>query len=123
MKVLLIDIVKHVLFMQGLQSILQSGGVDVVGTALNGEEALSKAGSLKPDVVILNTSENVGDSLKTIHRVRRKIPAARIIAFADGEENVRATEVGGASVYLLSEIKSKELLNKLREIEMGAMNH
>ncbi|MDD5313067.1 MAG: response regulator [Dehalococcoidia bacterium] len=117
MKVLLVD--NHRLFLQGLQAVLRSGGIHVAGLALNGAEAVAHAKSLHPDVVILNISGKSRNNLATVRRIRNKIPTASIIVFADNEENLRAAEGGGASGYLLSEIKSGLLIEKLHEIETG----
>jgi two-component system NarL family response regulator len=121
MRVLLVD--NRTLFLQGLQSILQAGGIDVVGIALNVQEALVKAGLLEPDVVILNISGASRKSAATIRRIARVIPAARIIVFADGEENLKAAVKSGASGFLLSEIEGDELLNKLHGMEMRAVKY
>src|SRR4030042_6722456 len=113
MKVLLVD--NRTLFLQGLQSILLSGGIEVVGMALNGEDALAKARLFQPDVIILNIIGDGREGLKTIRLVNNEIPAARIIVFADGEEGLRVAAQNGASGYLLSDIKGDALLQKLRE--------
>jgi len=117
MKVLLVD--SRTLFLQGLQSILQSGGIDVVGMAPDGEEALAKARLLKPDVIILNISEDSRDSSGIISRLNIEIPAAHIIVFADGEKSLSTAVHKGASGYLLTEIAGGELLNKLHGLEMS----
>ncbi len=121
MKVLLVD--NRTLFLQALRSILQSSGIDVVGMALEGEEALAKARLLKPDIIILNISGDGRDSLKTMRRVNSEIPEVRFIGFADSAENLRAAVRRGASGYLLNEVRSHELLNKLHEMETGALKH
>ncbi len=121
MKVLLVD--NRTLFLQALQSILQSGGIEVVGMALEGEEALIKARLLKPDVIILNISGDGRDSLKTMHRTHKEIPEVRFIGFADSDENLRVAVRRGASGYLLTEVRSHELLHKLHEMETGAVKH
>lgn len=121
MKVLLVD--NHTLFLQGLQSILRQGGIEVAGVAADGEEAVMKAGLLKPDVVILNAGGDRRSSGVTIRRIVRKAPAARVIVFADCEENLRAAARCGASAYLLSEIAGEDLLIKLHQMEMRAIKY
>ena len=49
MKVMLVD--DHPLFMEGLQYLLGTYGFNVIGTAKNGIEALEKACCLKPDII------------------------------------------------------------------------
>ena len=115
MKVLLVD--NRTLFLQGLRSILQSGGIEVVGMAVSGGEALAKARMLKPDVIILNISGDGRDSPGIISRINIEIPAARIIVFADGEESLSTAIHEGASGFLLTEIAGDELLKKLHGLE------
>ncbi len=117
MKVLLVD--NHTLFLQGLQSILRAGGIEVAGVAEDGDEAVTRAGQLKPDVVILNAGGDNRSSRSIIRRIMRKAPAARIIVFADSRENLRAAARCGAAGYLLSEIDGDGLLIKLHETGSG----
>lgn len=117
MKVLLVD--NHTLFLQGLQSILRAGGIEVAGVAEDGEEAVTRAGQLKPDVVILNAGGDNRSNRVTIRRIMKKAPAARIIVFADSRENLRVAARCGAAGYLLSEIDGDGLLIKLREMRSG----
>ncbi len=116
MKVLLVD--KCLLFLQALQNIMKSNGIQIVGTALNIEEALSKARSLEPDVVIQNISEADSNSMKTTMRLIDELPAMDIIIFTDNEKVRREAVKRGASAYLLTRITGNKLLNKLHELEM-----
>ena len=52
MRVLLVD--DHPLFLDGLRNLLTARGVQVVGTARDGWEALEKARGLRPDVILMD---------------------------------------------------------------------
>jgi DNA-binding NarL/FixJ family response regulator len=119
MKVLLVD--KCTLFSQGLQSILQSDGIEVVGTAQNGEDALAKAGLLKPDAIILNASGEGFDSLEIVGLLSIAVPAAGVVVFAEDKKILSATKRSGASGYLLTEIRGEQLLEKLHRLETSAV--
>jgi DNA-binding NarL/FixJ family response regulator len=84
---------------------------------------MAKARLLKPDVIILNISGDGRNGLKIIGRITKEIPAARIIVFVDGEENLRAAVQSGASGYLVTEIAGDELLKKLHGLEMKAIRY
>jgi len=121
MKVLLVD--NRTLFLQGLQSILLSGGIEVVGMAVSEGEALAKTRLLQPDVVIMNISGDGYDSPEIVDRFNSEIPTARIIVFSDNEESLSAAVQSGASGYLLTEIGRDELLKKLHGLEMSPIKH
>lgn len=118
MKVLLVD--NSTLFMEGLINLLNSYGVDVVGTAPHEDEALTKASILEPDVILINVNGSRNNRLRAIRKIKAEIPAIHIIAFADSHENLLAATQNGASGYLLTDIKGDELLKKLRRLERGS---
>jgi len=110
------------LFLEGLENLLVSFGIEVVGIATNGEEVLEKIKQLNPDIVMLNLIGNIQERLEMIHHVKIELPVAKIIAFADSEENLQTAERNGASGYLLSDIRGAQLVQKLNELEQPASN-
>lgn len=117
MKFLLVD--DHILFREGLQSLLQSNGIEVAGTARDGTEALEKIRLLGPDVILANITRSGRDGLATIHRVKEENPAVKIIILADSDENLLAAVQSGACGYLLTNIEGNELLQKILALEQG----
>ncbi len=117
MRVLLVD--NRALFLEGLQSLLQSNGIEVAGTALSGPEALEKTRLLGPDVVLMDVTGAGRERLAAIRRIRAENPAIKIIVFADSDENLMATLQSGACGYLLTSIEGGELLKKLGGLERG----
>jgi len=117
MNVLLVD--NRVLFLEGLQNLLQSNGICVAGTALSGPEALEKTRLLGPDVVLMDVTGAGQDRLEAICRIRAENPAVKIIVFADSDENLMAAVQNGACGYLLTNIEGGELLQKLGDLERG----
>ncbi|ATW28165.1 response regulator [Candidatus Formimonas warabiya] len=117
MNVLLVD--NRVLFLEGLQSLLQSNGIKVAGMALSGPEALEKTRLLGPDVVLMDVTGTGQDRLEAIRRIRAENPAVKIIVFADSDENLIAAVQNGACGYLLTSIEGGELLQKLGDLERG----
>jgi two-component system NarL family response regulator len=117
MNVLLVD--NRVLFLEGLQSLLQSNGIEVAGTALSGTEALEKTRLLSPDVVLMDVTGTGQERLAAIRRIRAENPTVKIIVFADSDENLMAAVQSGACGYLLTNIQGGELLQKLGELERG----
>lgn len=72
--------------------------VQVVGTASTGDEALAQAACLRPDVVVIDLRMPGLPPFETIHRLRRVVPEAGIIAltFLDGDGYRQASLGAGA---------------------------
>lgn len=121
MKVLLITIADHMLFMEGLQSILQSNGIDVMGRIMNYRDSLYQVPQLRPDAVIINLSESPENTAKAMRRLLKKVPAGNTLVLTDNKEDIKAASRAGISGYLLSEIHGNDLINKL--IELETMNY
>jgi ribonuclease P protein subunit RPR2 len=77
--------------------------IEVVGEAENGEEAISVAASLHPDVVLMDVKMPVLDGIAATRRVRELLPRARIVAYAgsDDTDDVMAMLEAGADAYCL----------------------
>ena len=67
-RVLLVD--DHPLMLIGISSMLEGKGIDIVGTAGNGFEALEKAAQLKPDVMLLDIVMPGMDGIELARRMR-----------------------------------------------------
>jgi diguanylate cyclase (GGDEF)-like protein len=76
-------------------------GIEIVGEAANGEEAITKARELEPDVVLMDVAMPLLDGVRATRRIRRFLPATRIVAFAgsDDADVVMAIMEAGASAY------------------------
>lgn len=117
MKVLLVD--DHTLFREGLQSILQSGGIEVAGTARDGPEALDQARLLEPDVILMNITGSGRSGLEIIRLIKAENPAVKIVVLAGSDEDLIRAVQSGACGYLLTNIEGGELLQKMGDLERG----
>ena len=77
MKTLLVD--DHALFLEGLKTFLQAHGIQVVGTARNGPEALLKFEMLKPDLILLDLQMAQYDGIETTRMIKKEYPEATIV--------------------------------------------
>jgi len=117
MRVVLID--EHVLFREGLQSLLPANGIEVAGTARGGTEALELVRRVKPDVVLMNIAGAGPVGLTTIRRLKAKIPPVKVVVLADSDADLLAAVRNGACGYLTTGITGKELCQKLLALERG----
>lgn len=119
MKTLLVD--DHPLFLEGMQNFLQANGVEVVGTARNGLEALLKYELLQPDLVLLDLQMTNCDGIETTRMLKKEYPAANIVILtACEDENSRlAAFQAGAAGYLMKGMEPQDFLSKLEEANRG----
>jgi len=118
-KVLLVD--DHALFMEGLQGLLQTRGIEVAGTAGNGLDAVEKARLLKPDVILMDIAMPGLSGLEAIRPIKADLPAVKIVMLTsfDDDENLFEAVKRGASGYLLKNLKAEELFLMLEALEQG----
>ena len=117
-RILIVD--DHPLTREALSSLLEQHDFDVVGEAGDGEEAISVAGDLRPDVVLLDLSMPGLDGLTALPRIRDAAPECEVVVLtASGtEENLLAAIRGGAAGYLLK----SEPPERIAEYLHGAVN-
>jgi DNA-binding NarL/FixJ family response regulator len=119
-RVLLVD--DQALFREALGTLLAThDGIDVAGEAGNGEEALSQAASLRPDVVLMDLRMPVLDGVAATRRLRLEHPSVRVIALTtfDDDEDVFAALRAGAVGYLLKDVSSARLIEAVLAAARG----
>ena len=107
---------------KGLQALLLSNpGFEVVGEAPDGHAAVSLAGSLSPDVVLMDLSLPRMDGVEAIAEIKRRYPKIRIVALtAHGKENYLTAAVqAGVDGYLLKMSPSDELFAAISAVASG----
>lgn len=119
MKLMLVD--DHPLFLEGLQYILETYGISVLGTARNGREALAKARMLKPDIILMDIRMPECNGLDALKLIKAEMPDIRIVMLTTSEEDDDLFEAVkyGASGYLLKNMDAKDLINMLNDLEDG----
>jgi DNA-binding NarL/FixJ family response regulator len=110
-RVLLAD--DQALFREALATLLGvRADIEVVGEAANGDEALTKAAELTPDVVLMDLRMPVLDGIAATRRMRVEQPRVRVIALTtfDDDEEVFAALRAGAVGYLLKDVSAARLV-------------
>ena len=119
-RVLLAD--DHHLFREGLATILNAQpDFEVVGEARDGLEAVIKAGTLAPDLILMDVGMPGCDGLEATLQIKHALPDVTIVMLTVNDENVKLFEAirNGAQGYLLKSIRSREMLDLLRGAVRG----
>ena len=119
-RVLLVD--DHAVVRQGLRLFLGlDEGIEVVGEASNGEEALAEAGRLRPDVVVMDLMMPVMDGIAATRQLRRAYPDTEVIALTSTleEHKVNGAIEAGAISYMLKDASSDTLADAIHAAARG----
>ncbi|GAB4528327.1 MAG: response regulator transcription factor [Anaerolineae bacterium] len=119
-RVLIVD--DHSVVRQGIQMYIGTDpSIQVVGEARDCLEAVQKATSLKPDVILMDLVMPGGDGVQAIAEIKRRIPDLKIIVlttFSD-QPRVRAAMEAGADGYLLKDADGDALLQAIHSARKG----
>ncbi|MHC1729069.1 MAG: response regulator [Syntrophobacteraceae bacterium] len=101
MRVLLAD--DHPLFLDGLKNLLTIRGIEVIGTASDGIEALEKARTLKPEVILMDIQMPRLDGLAAARTLKAEQPDIKIVILTMSEKDEDLFEAikSGACGYIL----------------------
>jgi len=108
----------HTLLREGLKSLLQRNGFEVVGEAGDGRTAVKLAKKINPDIVILDISMPFLNGIEAARQISNEVPDARIIIMSMhcADHFVLAALHAGATAYLLKDTVFEELLVALRSV-------
>ena len=110
----------HVMFAQGLESLL-CDEFDLLGTAKNGEELVDAALRQQPDVILVDISMPILNGFDAVRRIREQGTHAKIIFLTMHNDATLLAEAFrcGASGYVLKQAAGEELINAIREVAQG----
>ncbi len=112
----------HAIVREGLEAVIATQpDMALVGTAVNGVEAVSLAAQLNPDMILMDLMMPQLDGLAAIQQITTANPAARILvltSFADDERLFPAIKAG-AMGYLLKDTLPADLLRAIRNVAQG----
>jgi two-component system response regulator NreC len=112
----------HTLFREGLKALLQNeAGVEVVGEAEDGREALEKLRQIPADVVLMDISMphlNGFEATQRIVQAHRNVHVLILTMYDEDDLIIRCLEAG-ASGYVLKDAPAKQLVYAIREARKG----
>ena len=107
---------------EGLVLLLELlGGIEVVGAAADGEQAMALAADLRPDVVLMDLRMPRLDGVAATRRLRERDPGVRVIALTtyDDEHSVMEAVRAGARGYLTKDAGAEEIRQALEAVVRG----
>jgi two-component system NarL family response regulator len=112
----------HNVVRQGLVALLNVvEGLEVVGEAADGVEAIAQYRKSKPDITLVDLRLPKMGGVEVIERIRMESPQARLIVLTtyDGDEDIFRALKAGAKAYLLKGMTTEELISTIREVHAG----
>lgn len=112
----------HALFRQMLyHALLDEEGIEVVGEAANGREAINQVRSLKPDILLLDLDMPEVSGVDVAHTVVKECPATKVVVLTayDQDEFVFQIVKAGATGYLLKDTTIADVIKAIRAAAAG----
>ena len=112
----------HHVVRQGLVALLNvADGLEVVGEAADGVEAIAQFHKHQPDITLIDLRLPRLSGVEVIERIRMESPGARFIVLTtyDGDEDIYRALQAGARAYLLKGMTSEELIATIHSVHRG----
>ena len=115
----------HHVVRQGLVALLNvAEGLEVVGEAADGVEAMAQCRQHRPDITLIDLRLPRIGGVEVIQRIRAEAPLARFIVLTtyDGDEDIYRALQAGARAYLLKGMTSEQLISTIRAVHSGKLH-
>jgi NarL family two-component system response regulator LiaR len=119
-RIMLVD--DHSVVRSGLSAFLSvNPDLELVGEAENGEQAVARAGILKPDVILMDLMMPIMDGVAATSAIKKKYPEIQIIVLTSFQEDelVRNAMKAGAVGYLMKNVTARELAAAIQAAKQG----
>ena len=119
-RVLVVD--DQQLMRDGIASLLSlQEGIEVAGTASNGQRAIEQALHLQPDVILMDVRMPVMDGVAATIQLHRQLPQSKIMMLTTFDDDTYVLEAlrAGASGYLLKDIPAHDLARAVHAVHRG----
>jgi len=112
----------HRVLMGSLRALLERHGCEIVGEAIDGEEALALAAKMRPQVIVMDLEMPGTGGLAAAHRMKRAAPAAKVLilsAHDDESDVLEALNEAGVAGYLVKRDAPEELISAVHAVASG----
>ena len=113
----------HALVRSGLRSMLErEPGIDIVGEARNGREAVELCRSLRPDLVLMDVRMPDMDGLEATRAIKRELPETGVlmVTMHENRDYMLEANKAGAAGYVLKDAARDELVGPVRHVARHA---
>ncbi len=113
----------HQVVLDGFIARLQmEAGIEVIGTASNGLEAINVVRELQPDVVLMDVSMPVMNGIEATSVIREENPNAKVLMLTmhDNREYIMKVMQVGAVGYMLTEISAEKMVQAIKTVNQGS---
>lgn len=113
----------HQVVLDGFIARLQmESGIEVIGTASNGLEAINVVRELLPDVVLMDVSMPVMNGIEATSVIREENPNAKVLMLTmhDNREYIMKVMQVGAVGYMLKEISAEKMVQAIKTVNQGS---
>ncbi len=119
MRVLVAD--DHSLFRDGIISLLEAAGFEVVGQVGDGQAAVEAVLRLRPDLVLMDITMPRMSGLEALRIIKQMLPETQVVMLTVSDEDADLFEAirSGASGYLLKSLNAEEFLTMLNGLQRG----
>jgi two-component system NarL family response regulator len=119
-RVMIVD--DHPVVCKGLAAIIQAEpGMEVIGEAFNGQQAIQVFRECLPDITLMDLRMPVMSGVDAIRTLRKEFPHASFIILTTykGDEDIHRGISAGAQGYLLKGMTNRELIDAIRNVHQG----
>jgi two-component system nitrate/nitrite response regulator NarL len=119
MRIFVVD--DHSLFRDGVISLLEADGHQVVGQAGDGQSAVERIPELEPDLVLMDINMPGMDGVEALRLLKAEKPDIKVIMLtvSEDEDNLVAAIRAGADGYLLKHLNARDFLEMVNGLERG----
>jgi DNA-binding NarL/FixJ family response regulator len=119
LRVLIVD--DHDLFRTGLRNLLEEQGIQIVGEAAAGAEAIRSVRELAPDVVVMDLNMPGMTGVEATRQITSIAPLTRVLVLtiSDQDSDVLDAILAGACGYLLKDSSIEDLMQGIRAASVG----
>jgi two-component system, NarL family, response regulator LiaR len=112
----------HEIVREGLETLLsEDAGIEIVGQASSGQEAIALAKTLLPDVVLMDVVMPGVSGIEATRAIRQTQPATQVLVLTSyaNDEQVHSAIQSGAIGYLMKDVLKSELMRAIRAAADG----
>jgi len=119
MRVLVVD--DHSLFRDGIVSLLDAEGFDVIGQAGDGKVAVQETIRLHPDLVLMDINMPELNGLEALKQIKLALPETRVVMLTASDDDALLADAirSGADGYLLKYLSGPEFIEMLEGLKRG----